>query len=70
MTAPGLQRDQLLGVLVASLVVVGNCAGDGRERNSSGGRIRASGGLGNTIGGGSVVQAVSGGEKWGQAPAM
>ena len=67
---PRLQRNQLLSVFVTSLVVVRNRAGDGRERNSSGGRIRASGGLGNTIGGGSVVQAVSGGEKWGQAPAM
>jgi hypothetical protein len=29
---PRLQRPQLLGVLVAGLVVGGNCSGDGRER--------------------------------------
>ena len=39
---PVLQCGQLLGVFVASLVVVCNRSGNGRERNSSGGRIRES----------------------------
>ena len=38
-TDPRLQRLQLLGVFVASLVVGGNGSGDGRERNACGGRI-------------------------------
>ena len=54
---PRLQRLQLLGVLVAGLVVGGNGSGDGRERNACGGRISISGGLGQFTGGGSVVQA-------------
>ena len=54
---PHLQRLQLLGVLVAGLVVGGDGFGDGRERNACGGRISISGGLGQFTGGGSVVQA-------------
>ena len=54
---PRLQRPQLLGVLVAGLVVGGKGSGDGRERNACGGRISISGGLGQLTSGGSVVQA-------------
>jgi hypothetical protein len=53
---PRLQRPQLLGVLVAGLVVGGNGSGDGRERKACGGRISISGGLGQFTGGCSVVQ--------------
>ena len=54
---PRLQRPQLLGSLVAGLVVGGNGSGDGRERNACGVRISISDGLGQFTGGGSVVQA-------------
>ncbi len=54
---PHLQRPQLLGILVAGSVVVGDGSGDGRERKACGGRISISGGLGQFTCGGSVVQA-------------
>ena len=47
---------QLLGVFVAGGVVVGNGGGDGRERNSRGGRISRSGGEGYGVACGRVVQ--------------
>lgn len=38
LSGPRLQRNQLLGVFMASRVVVGNRSGNCRERDSSGGR--------------------------------
>lgn len=53
---PCLKRNQLFGILMASLVVIAELSGDGREGNPCGGRISISGAFRNATCGCSVVQ--------------